>query len=119
MQRVMTIGADGGRQLKRMLRGLNLLKSLLSNVRSKEVEESRFRAARFKEGHCIVPAEPFYEWAETRSGPKPQYEFTVQGVNDLVWPDLGDLGEPEEVGLGSHICDPDWEEDDRRKHDRV
>jgi len=80
MQPVVSIHADGQRQLELMRWGFRLPDRLLFNARSEGIEVSKFWRDAFLKGRIIVPADAIFEWKEMPKGQKkPKYEFTLRG----------------------------------------
>lgn len=80
MQLVISINADGQRQLELMRWGFRLSDRLLFNARSEGIEISKFWKDAFLKGRIIVPADAIFEWKEMpKRQKKPKYEFTLRG----------------------------------------
>lgn len=80
VQPVISINADGRRQLELMRWGFKLPDRLLFNARSEGIETSKFWKDAFLKGRVIVPADAIFEWKEMPNGQKkPKYEFTLPG----------------------------------------
>jgi putative SOS response-associated peptidase YedK len=80
MQPVVSINADGQRQLELMRWGFKLSDRLLFNARSEGIEISKFWTDAFLKGRIIVPADAIFKWEEMPKGQKkPKYEFTLRG----------------------------------------
>lgn len=80
VQPVVSINADGQRQLELMRWGFKLPDRLLFNARSEGIQVSKFWKDAFLKGRVIVPADVIFEWKEMPKGQKkPKYEFTLQG----------------------------------------
>ncbi len=80
VQPVVSINADGQRQLELMRWGFKLPDRLLFNARSEGIEVSKFWKDAFLKGRVIVPADAIFEWKEMPKGQKkPKYEFTLKG----------------------------------------
>lgn len=80
MQPVVSIHADGKRQLELMRWGFKLPDRLLFNARSEGIETSTFWKDAFLKGRIIVPADAIFEWKQMPKGQKkPRYEFTLRG----------------------------------------
>lgn len=80
MQPVVSINADGERQLELMRWGFKLSDRLLFNARSEVIETSTFWKDAFLKGRIIVPADAIFEWKQMPKGQKrPKYEFTLRG----------------------------------------
>src|SRR5215469_1397993 len=77
LQPIVRINDEGERDLTLMRWGFKLPDRFLFNVRSEEVVTAKFWKDKFVENRCIVPASSFFEWQDTRKGPKPKYEITV------------------------------------------
>ncbi len=57
--------------------GFKLPKKLLFNVRSEGIATANFWKDRFATNRCIVPASSFFEWKDSKKGPKSKYEIKV------------------------------------------
>lgn len=80
MQPVVSIHADGQRQIELMRWGFKLPDRLLFNARSEGIETSTFWKDAFLKGRIIVPADAIFEWKQMPKGQKkPKYEFTLRG----------------------------------------
>lgn len=80
MQPVVSINAEGRRQLELMRWGFKLPDRLLFNARSEGIEISKFWKDAFLKGRIIVPADAIFEWKEMPKGQKkPKYEFKLPG----------------------------------------
>jgi len=80
MQPVVSINADGQRQLELMRWGFKLPDRLLFNARSESIETSKFWKDAFLKGRVIVPADAIFEWKQMQKGQKKQkYEITLPG----------------------------------------
>lgn len=80
VQPVVSLNADGQRQLELMRWGFKLPERLLFNARSEGIEASKFWKDAFLKGRIIVPADAIFEWKEMPKGQKKQkYEFTLHG----------------------------------------
>lgn len=80
VQPVISIHADGQRQLELMRWGFKLPDRLLFNARSEGIEVSTFWKDAFLKGRIIVPADAIFEWKQMPKGQKkPKYEFTLRG----------------------------------------
>lgn len=80
MQPVVSINADGERQIELMRWGFKLPDRLLFNARSEGIDTSKFWKDAFLKGRVIVPADAIFEWKEMPKGQKkPKYEFTLRG----------------------------------------
>jgi putative SOS response-associated peptidase YedK len=80
LQPVVSINADGQRQLEHMRWGFKLPDRLLFNARSEGIEVSKFWRDAFLKGRVIVPADAIFEWKEMLKGQKkPKYELTLRG----------------------------------------
>ena len=104
MQPVVSINADGERQLELMRWGFKLPDRLLFNARSEGIETSKFWKDAFLKGRVIVPADAIFEWKEMPKGQKkPKYEITSPGRSRSAWPVLEALEEPEDGSVGADI----------------
>lgn len=80
MQPVVSINADGQRQLELMRWGFKLPDRLLFNARSEGIETSKFWKHAFLKGRVILPADAIFEWKQMPKGEKKQkYEITLHG----------------------------------------
>lgn len=80
MQPVVSINADGERQIELMRWGFKLPDRLLFNARSEGIDTAKFWKDAFLKGRVIVPADAIFEWQERPKGQKkPKYEFTLPG----------------------------------------
>jgi putative SOS response-associated peptidase YedK len=80
VQPVVSLNADGQRQIELMRWGFKLPERLLFNARSEGIEASKFWKDAFLKGRIIVPADAIFEWKEMPKGQKkPKYEFTLHG----------------------------------------
>lgn len=80
MQPVVSINADGERQIELMRWGFKLPDRLLFNARSEGIDTAKFWKDAFLKGRVIVPADAIFEWKEMPKGQKkPKYEFTLRG----------------------------------------
>lgn len=80
VQPVVSVNADGRRQLELMRWGFKLPDRLLFNARSEGIETSTFWKDAFLKGRIIVPADAIFEWKQMPKGQKkPKYEFTLRG----------------------------------------
>lgn len=80
IQPVVSINADGQRQIELMRWGFKLPDRLLFNARSEGIEISNFWKDAFLKGRVIVPADAIFEWKEMSKGQKkPKYEVTLRG----------------------------------------
>lgn len=80
MQPVVSISADGHRQIELMRWGFKLPDRLLFNARSEGIAISTFWKDAFLKGRIIVPADAIFEWKQMPKGQKkPKYEFTLRG----------------------------------------
>jgi putative SOS response-associated peptidase YedK len=80
MQPVVSINADGERQIELMRWGFKLPDRLLFNARSEGIDTAKFWKDAFLKGRVIVPADAIFEWQERLKGQKkPKYEFTLPG----------------------------------------
>ena len=77
IQPVVWMNDEGERALGLMRWGFKLPKRLLFNVRSEGVAKANFWKDKFATNRCIVPASSFFEWKDSKKGPKPKYEITV------------------------------------------
>jgi putative SOS response-associated peptidase YedK len=68
---------EGERAFTLMRWGFKLPKTFLFDVRSEGVAKANFRKDKFASNWCIVPASSFFEWKDTKKGPKSKYEVTV------------------------------------------
>ncbi|HWA95856.1 MAG TPA: SOS response-associated peptidase [Terracidiphilus sp.] len=80
MQPVVSINADGERQIELMRWGFKLPDRLLFNARSEGIDTAKFWKDAFLKGRVIVPGDAIFEWKEMPKGQKkPKYEFTLRG----------------------------------------
>lgn len=80
MQPVVSINADGERQLELMRWGFKLRDRLLFNARSEGIDSSKFWKDAFLKGRVIVPADAIFEWKKMPKGQRKQkYEITLLG----------------------------------------
>jgi len=80
MQPVVSINADGERQIELMRWGFKLPDRLMFNARSEGIDTAKFWKDAFLKGRVIVPADAIFEWKEMPKGQKkPKYEFTLRG----------------------------------------
>lgn len=80
MQPVVSINADGERQIEFMRWGFKLPDRLLFNARSEGIDTAKFWKDAFLKGRVIVPADSIFEWKQMPKGQKkPKYEFTLRG----------------------------------------
>jgi putative SOS response-associated peptidase YedK len=77
IQPVVWMNEEGEHTLGLMRWGFKLPKRLLFNVRSEGVAKANFWKDKFATNRCIVPASSFFEWKDSKKGPKPKYEITV------------------------------------------
>jgi len=68
---------EGERALGLMRWGFKLPKKLLFNVRSEGIATANFWKVKFATNRCIVPASSFFEWKDSKKGPKSKYEIKV------------------------------------------
>ena len=78
IQLVVSINADGQRQIELMRWGFKLPDRLLFNARSEGINTAMFWKDAFLKSRVIVPADAIFEWKEMPKGQKkPKYEFTL------------------------------------------
>ena len=97
---------EGERALGLMRWGFKLPKKLLFNVRSEGIAKANFWKDRFATNRCIVPASPFFEWKDSKKGPKSKYEIKVLDREFFgIAGSLGRMEKSENTEMGKDVRD--------------
>ena len=105
-QPVVWMNKEGERALGLMRWGFKLPKKLLFNVRSEGIATANFWKDKFATNRCIVPASSFFEWKDSKKGPKSKYE--IKSSRSRVLRDSGSLGrmeKSENTEMGKDVRD--------------